>query len=180
MKISNYISAVTFLTALSASPAVFGQVTTTCYPLPPGCTSLPPGTILPPGVTICPTTTTTTTTTTAPAPTTTTTAPAPTTTATAPAPTAPAPTVTPISGHMGEGYEHANQHGRDAMDDNLVMVGTISGNTLTVTAITSGRLRIGTRLSGQGIPEGTRVVGFGTGSGGVGTYTISTSESHHD
>lgn len=54
------------------------------------------------------------------------------------------------------------------------MNGSISGNTLTVTAIASKTIRIGTVLSGPGIPPGTTVVGFGTGSGGAGTYLIKT------
>lgn len=52
------------------------------------------------------------------------------------------------------------------------MNGSISGNTLTVTAIANKQIRIGTVLSGPGIPPGTSVVGYGTGNGGVGTYLI--------
>lgn len=54
------------------------------------------------------------------------------------------------------------------------MNGSISGNTLTVTAIASKTIRVGTVLSGPGIPPGTTVVGFGTGNGGAGTYLIKT------
>ena len=60
------------------------------------------------------------------------------------------------------------------MEDHFVMTGTISGNILTVTAITSGVLKIGSKLSGYGIPRGTEIIAFGTGTGGVGTYTFST------
>ncbi len=52
------------------------------------------------------------------------------------------------------------------------MSGYISGNTLTITAIQAAPIRIGTVLSGNGIQPGTTVVGYGTGTGGVGTYLI--------
>ncbi len=48
MKISNYVSAVAFLAAVSAAPAVFAQ-TAPCMPLAPGMTP-------PPGVVACPST----------------------------------------------------------------------------------------------------------------------------
>lgn len=55
-----------------------------------------------------------------------------------------------------------------------VVVGYISGNTLTVTSVTSGALVVGDALfdaSGL-IPAGTYITVFGSGSGGTGTYTI--------
>ncbi len=52
------------------------------------------------------------------------------------------------------------------------LTGFIEGNTLTVTSVASRMIRIGTILSGPGIPIGTRVIGFGTGTGGAGTYII--------
>jgi hypothetical protein len=56
-------------------------------------------------------------------------------------------------------------------------VGSISGNTLTVTSITYGAVTMGMTLSGTGITPGTTIVGFGTGAGGnvneAGTYTVS-------
>lgn len=86
----------------------------------------------------------------------------------APAPTAPAaPTSTAVSGHVGEGKGKAEEaHG-------MSISGTIAGNTLTVTSITNGKLRIGMKLSGTGLPAGTTITAFGTGTGGVGTYTVS-------
>jgi hypothetical protein len=97
---------------------------------------------------------------------------------TAPPPRTPiAPTATPFSASIndGNGYYKANEKGSEAIADHFIMSGTISGNILTVTSITSGRLRIGSKLSGDGIPRGTTITAFGTGTGGVGTYTISTS-----
>lgn len=48
----------------------------------------------------------------------------------------------------------------------------ITGTTLNVTAVTSGVIDIGQYLSGTGVTAGTRVVAFGTGTGGIGTYTV--------
>ncbi len=52
--------------------------------------------------------------------------------------------------------------------------GAISGNTLQVTALTSGwsTLGAGQLLEGRGIPPGTKITGVLTGSGGPGTYQI--------
>lgn len=51
---------------------------------------------------------------------------------------------------------------------------TIPGNTLTVSTITGGTLSVGSFISGTGIPAGTYISAFGTGTGGTGTYTLST------
>ena len=51
---------------------------------------------------------------------------------------------------------------------------TGGGTTLNVTAWTRGRLRIGQTITGAGIPGGTTISALGTGTGAVGTYTIST------
>lgn len=47
-----------------------------------------------------------------------------------------------------------------------------SGTTLTVTA-GSGVLRVGQVISGSGVTAGTTITAYGTGSGGLGTYTVS-------
>jgi hypothetical protein len=52
---------------------------------------------------------------------------------------------------------------------------SISGTTLNVTAIATGYLGAGATISGTGIPSGTTIVSVISASGGVGTYTISTS-----
>ncbi|WP_027815223.1 DUF3383 domain-containing protein [Paraburkholderia bannensis] len=57
-----------------------------------------------------------------------------------------------------------------------VVTGSIAGTTLTVSAVTSGALAIGQVLTGSGITAGTKITGFLTGSGGVGTYTIDQSQ----
>lgn len=54
--------------------------------------------------------------------------------------------------------------------------GSISGTTLTVTGVTSGTLAVGQPLSGTGVTAGTTITALGTGTGGVGTYTVSQSQ----
>ena len=54
--------------------------------------------------------------------------------------------------------------------------GSISGTTLTVTAVNYGTLRIGHVLFGPGVATGTSITALGTGTGGTGTYTVSTSQ----
>lgn len=54
--------------------------------------------------------------------------------------------------------------------------GTISGTTLTISAVTSGSLAVNDVISGIGINTETYIVAFGTGTGGAGTYTINTSQ----
>lgn len=58
---------------------------------------------------------------------------------------------------------------------NSVVTGSISGTVLTVTAVTSGYLVIGSVLSGTNVTVGTTITSFGTGAGGIGTYNLSTS-----
>ncbi len=54
--------------------------------------------------------------------------------------------------------------------------GAISGTTLTVSAVASGAIQLGQTISGSGVTAGTTITGFGTGVGGVGTYTVSASQ----
>lgn len=61
-----------------------------------------------------------------------------------------------------------------------VVTGSISGNTLTVTAVVSGAIAVGNTIctrhyavtSGR-VRPGTTVMALGTGTGGTGTYTLS-------
>ena len=57
------------------------------------------------------------------------------------------------------------------------ITGTISGNTLTVSAVSAGSLAIGDAVTGAGIAANTTITAFGTGRGGDGTYTLSTTNS---
>lgn len=54
--------------------------------------------------------------------------------------------------------------------------GGSAGTTLTVTSVISGTIRIGMPVSGTGVTAGTYIVSFGTGTGGVGTYTVNQSQ----
>jgi hypothetical protein len=63
---------------------------------------------------------------------------------------------------------------------NVVATGSISGTTLTVTAVTSGTIAVGMVVSGTGINSITVITAFGTGpgagTGGTGTYIVDTSQ----
>ncbi len=54
--------------------------------------------------------------------------------------------------------------------------GSISGTTLTVTAVTSGVIAVGQVLSGSGVTADTVITAYGTGTGGAGTYTVNNSQ----
>ena len=54
--------------------------------------------------------------------------------------------------------------------------GSVAGTVLTVAALASGEIRIGDTLTGTGVTAGTKVIGFGTGTGGIGTYALDTSQ----
>jgi hypothetical protein len=58
----------------------------------------------------------------------------------------------------------------DAYADAL-FVGSIAGNTLTITAVAYGSLAVGSPVLGVGIAANTSVTALGTGTGGIGTYT---------
>lgn len=51
--------------------------------------------------------------------------------------------------------------------------GAISGTAMTVTALAFGRIAVGNPVFGVGVAAGTSVSALGTGTGGVGTYTVS-------
>ena len=53
-----------------------------------------------------------------------------------------------------------------------LFTGSISGTTLTVTAISQGTIAINQALFGANVTNETVITGLGTGTGGVGTYTI--------
>jgi hypothetical protein len=57
-------------------------------------------------------------------------------------------------------------------------IGSISGNTANITNISGGTIRIGQTLRNNAgtIAAGTTITGFGTGTGGVGTYTVNISQ----
>lgn len=55
--------------------------------------------------------------------------------------------------------------------------GSISGTTMTVTAVGSGSIHVGQILNGTGVAAGTTITAYGNNTfGGVGTYTVSFSQ----
>lgn len=54
--------------------------------------------------------------------------------------------------------------------------GSISGTTLTVTAVSAGKLWLGQVITGTGVTAGTTITALGTGTGLTGTYTVSASQ----
>ena len=55
-----------------------------------------------------------------------------------------------------------------------VFTGSITGTTLTVTAVTSGEIHAGQLITGTGITSGTTITAYGSNTfGGTGTYTVS-------
>ena len=60
--------------------------------------------------------------------------------------------------------------------DNFSVTGSITATTLTVTAVSSGTIRVGMVITGTGVTAGTTITALGTGTGGTGTYTVSESQ----
>lgn len=61
-------------------------------------------------------------------------------------------------------------------DADALFTGSITGPTMTITAVDHGVLAVGRTLSGTGVIAGTAITALGTGTGGVGTYTVSPSQ----
>lgn len=59
----------------------------------------------------------------------------------------------------------------DSYDD-AALTGSIAGTVLTVTAVEFGTIVVGAPVYGDGVAAGTYVTALGTGTGGVGTYTV--------
>ena len=57
-----------------------------------------------------------------------------------------------------------------------VVTGFISGTTFTVSDVSQGTLTVGQTLSGGDVVLGTTIVALGTGTGGIGTYMVSTGQ----
>jgi len=61
-------------------------------------------------------------------------------------------------------------------DTSSLWVGSIAGTTMTVTSVACGTLGVGQSVAGTGVAAGTAITGLVTGTGGAGTYTVSTSQ----
>jgi len=62
------------------------------------------------------------------------------------------------------------------VDPGFSGTGYIAGTTLTISAVASGTLIVGRTLAGSGVTAGTKITAYGTGTGGVGTYTVNISQ----
>ena len=58
----------------------------------------------------------------------------------------------------------------------LEITGSIAGTTLTVTGVELGTVTVGTVIRGSGVTTRTTITALGTGTGGIGTYTVSISQ----
>jgi hypothetical protein len=58
----------------------------------------------------------------------------------------------------------------------VVFFGSTSGTTLTVTGVSSGTIAVGQSLFGIDVLQETVITALGTGTGGIGTYTINRSQ----
>ena len=67
---------------------------------------------------------------------------------------------------------------RISTPSSAVFTGSTSGTTLTVTAITNGALAVGQVLFGLSVTQETVITALGTGTGGIGTYTINLSQTN--
>lgn len=56
------------------------------------------------------------------------------------------------------------------------VTGSISGTTLTVSAVASGTVAVGQPYTGAGVTANTLITALGTGTGGTGTYTVNNSQ----
>ena len=65
---------------------------------------------------------------------------------------------------------------RIANPNNAEFVGSISGTTLTVTLMKSGTIAVSQQVLCDGILPNTVITALGTGTGGVGTYTVNLSQ----
>jgi len=64
-----------------------------------------------------------------------------------------------------------------SVQSGAVFTGSISGTTLTVTAVASGTLAAGQTVVGAGVAQSTLITALGTGTGGAGTYVVGVSQS---
>jgi hypothetical protein len=96
-----------------------------------------------------------------------------------------APTLTMANGidtHVGYGRTSMNIVNAQIsingvpFEDAAVFTASISGTTLDVTAVSSGVISVGQRVYATGVTTGTFITALGTATGGVGTYTVGTSQ----
>ena len=65
---------------------------------------------------------------------------------------------------------------RNSNEGNAAFTGSISGTTLTVSAVSTGFMRVGTNITATGIAANTKIIAFVGGTGTTGTYTVNNSQ----
>lgn len=84
-------------------------------------------------------------------------------------------------GNSPNTYAFYNKYFTRGVEETITNVtsftGSITGTTLTISAITYGALQVGQELSGTGVSAGTYITAFGTGTGQAGTYFVNNSQS---
>jgi hypothetical protein len=91
------------------------------------------------------------------------------------------PLVTAAANNISTSQTPAVTNGQLALNGTLtsagfVGTGSISSTILTITAVSSGVISLGQAVSGAGVLNGATVIGNLTGTGGAGTYLLSTSQ----
>ena len=84
-----------------------------------------------------------------------------------------------VYGRTGTTYKLATSTGTvqtASITAGATFTGSIASTTLTVTAVASGTITVGQTISGTGVTASTTITALGTGSGGIGTYTVSASQ----
>lgn len=64
-----------------------------------------------------------------------------------------------------------------SVNANTTFTASISSTTLTVTYVSSGVITVGMTITGSGIDPAQTITAFGSGTGGIGTYTVSVAQS---
>jgi hypothetical protein len=82
------------------------------------------------------------------------------------------------SGNVGIGTSSpaAQLHVSGTTNTIASFTASISGTTMTVTAVASGTLAVGDIVYGGSVSPITKITALGTGTGGTGTYTVSVSQ----
>jgi len=73
--------------------------------------------------------------------------------------------------------KNAMSTGPITLGGGFVGTGSIAATTLTVDTATSGLLGVGSIIAGVNVTAGTKITALGSGTGGVGTYTVDISQS---